>query len=127
MTLGSSSLGCRSGEVDRLADDVEVDLTEYPALQTVGETVTIDVDELALPLAITRRAEGGDADAFIVTGTECNHANCGVVRKGDGWHCPCHGSSFALDGRLLEGPATESLASYEYEIEGDVMTVFADG
>jgi Rieske Fe-S protein len=42
----------------------------------------------------------------------CPHLG-GVVRWNDqeqSWDCPVHGSRFAPDGTLLEGPATEGLA-----------------
>jgi Rieske Fe-S protein len=29
------------------------------------------------------------------------------------WDCPLHGSRFAADGRLLEGPTTNDLASLD--------------
>ncbi|MFD6444342.1 FAD-dependent oxidoreductase [Promicromonospora sp. NPDC060204] len=45
----------------------------------------------------------------------CPHLG-GVVRWNDqeeSWDCPVHGSRFAADGTLLEGPATEGLAPAE--------------
>ncbi|MGB6649946.1 MAG: ubiquinol-cytochrome c reductase iron-sulfur subunit [Bacteroidota bacterium] len=39
----------------------------------------------------------------------CPHLGC-VVRKGEGgFRCPCHGSRFDEEGRVLSGPAARSL------------------
>ncbi|MEU4547747.1 FAD-dependent oxidoreductase [Nonomuraea dietziae] len=45
----------------------------------------------------------------------CSHMGC-VVAFNDAertWECPCHGSRFALDGSILQGPATEPLKRIE--------------
>lgn len=41
----------------------------------------------------------------------CPHMKCGLVfnREEKTWDCPCHGSRFDLDGKLLEGPASKDL------------------
>ena len=48
-----------------------------------------------------------------------------VRPKGDGvrLHCPCHGSSFSLDGTVTAGPATTSLLRYTAEFDGSTVVV----
>lgn len=50
---------------------------------------------------------------FTALSAVCPHEQCtvGFVSAKDGFLCPCHGSRFAADGKLLEGPATRALSS----------------
>jgi Rieske Fe-S protein len=43
----------------------------------------------------------------------CPHMGCIVQWNGfeKCWDCPCHGSQFAPDGKVLNGPAVSSLAA----------------
>jgi Rieske Fe-S protein len=54
------------------------------------------------------RAE--DGELFAVSPV-CTHQGCQVNfnRAERSWDCPCHGSRFAPDGTVLEGPATHRL------------------
>lgn len=113
--------GCANpGSVDVLTEDFTVKISEVPELQEIGKTALVDAGTLR-PIAITHIAEGD----FIVTGTECNHQHCGVTRSGDGWRCPCHGSTFTLEGDLLGGPATAGLTVYDWTLDGDLLTILA--
>jgi glycine/D-amino acid oxidase-like deaminating enzyme/nitrite reductase/ring-hydroxylating ferredoxin subunit len=52
-----------------------------------------------------------DAGELHVLSPRCTHLGCIVGWNGADrmWECPCHGSCFAGDGTLLEGPATLDL------------------
>ena len=39
----------------------------------------------------------------------CTHLGCIVAETRDGFACPCHGSKFGPDGRVLGGPAPRPL------------------
>lgn len=56
-------------------------------------------------VAIFRDAEGVYAVSRI-----CTHLGCVVMTEADGFRCPCHGSRFALDGKVTKGPAPKALA-----------------
>jgi len=48
---------------------------------------------------------------FLVT-TRCTHLGCELSWNQDelSWDCPCHGSRYTYDGRLISGPAQEGIA-----------------
>ncbi|GAA1874134.1 hypothetical protein GCM10009836_63970 [Pseudonocardia ailaonensis] len=56
--------------------------------------------------------------------TTCPHQGCEVSRvQGATLVCPCHGSSFGLDGSLKSGPATKGLTPTKVSVSGDQLTV----
>lgn len=59
-------------------------------------------------VAVCRGADG----ALCAVSARCPHMGCTVAWNAgeQSWDCPCHGSRFAPDGSLLEGPAHEGLA-----------------
>jgi len=50
---------------------------------------------------------------------ECTHLGCRVRPMAEGFLCPCHGSRYAADGRVLGGPAARPLARVPLEPTGD--------
>ena len=55
----------------------------------------------------------------------CSHQGCNVDWKDTEFVCPCHGSKFAADGSVVNGPAPDPLSSFEAKVDGDVVLVKA--
>lgn len=62
------------------------------------------------------RGEDGTVSAVSA---RCTHLGCLVAFNAAerSWDCPCHGSRFGIDGRVIEGPATRRLRAEDLEPE----------
>jgi len=50
-----------------------------------------------------------DDEGFYAISSTCTHLGCTVARSKDGFACPCHGSRFNSQGRVVGGPAPRPL------------------
>jgi glycine/D-amino acid oxidase-like deaminating enzyme/nitrite reductase/ring-hydroxylating ferredoxin subunit len=59
------------------------------------------------------RDEGGHIHALSAT---CTHLGCQLAfnTADRSWDCPCHGSRFDIEGRVLQGPAVKNLPARKY-------------
>jgi cytochrome b6-f complex iron-sulfur subunit len=62
---------------------------------------------------------------LIAVNPTCTHAGCLVEWLADGkkFVCPCHGSEFAVDGKVLLGMTSTPLKIYTAKIEGSSVLV----
>jgi 3-phenylpropionate/trans-cinnamate dioxygenase ferredoxin reductase subunit len=91
-----------------LADpDTPLPGTEEPPVELVpGEGVVLERGEDSVAVA------KDTAGVVHAVSAVCTHLGCIVEWNADDqtWDCPCHGSRFAIDGEVIEGPAAEPLA-----------------
>jgi len=64
-----------------------------------------------------------DEEGFAAVSAVCTHLGCVVASGPDGFECPCHGSRFARDGRVTQGPAPSPLAWFELSLAPDGQIV----
>ena len=56
---------------------------------------------------------------FAALSPICTHLGCTVEIQGDRLVCPCHGSTYDREGRVLRGPAERALHRYPATLTGD--------
>ncbi len=79
------------------------DVNEFP----VGSRTV----RMEIPAVIYNQA--GDISAYRLI---CTHLGCRVEEAGSDFECPCHGSVFDRNGKVIKGPAQKPLPAFEVEI-----------
>jgi cytochrome b6-f complex iron-sulfur subunit len=69
-------------------------------------------------VAIFRDKQG--VHAISIT---CTHLGCIIKPSATGFDCPCHGSRFAPDGKVIKGPAPSPLPWRKVTLDGPVCVV----
>lgn len=63
-------------------------------------------------------------DSLLALSSTCTHKKCRLKSQPDRtFYCPCHGSSFDKDGRVLRGPAVRDLPVFETSMETGQLQV----
>ena len=98
----------------------------FQALGTVEQLkekgVIVDKRNAPKPVAIFRHP---DTNELVAINSMCTHQGCTVQLNPEAKElaCPCHGSKFALDGKVVNPPATENLDVFEVKQEDNLLLV----
>lgn len=84
-----------------------------------GVDLLADVPGSRFPIYLRKANDG----AYTAVSLRCTHRGCQPDPEADRLTCPCHGSEFAFDGRVLMGPADRPLARHEVEIQNDALLI----
>lgn len=98
-----AACGSDGGSTGATAVSVEVRLSDYPALGTVGGIAKIA--GTSTPVAVVR-ADAGSYRAFSLV---CPHERATVGIQGNGFKCPLHGATFNATGTWTGGERTSGL------------------
>lgn len=120
---GISLSGCVSStapivRAQVLSNRIRVDLAR-PELANTGDGIQLSADELDYPILLIRVSP----DRFVALSTECMHLGCAVKKQPSVIRCPCHGSVYDLEGKVLNGPTEQPLRQYEVRLLGTVAEV----
>ena len=84
---------------------VKVSPAKVPALKRIGGKVVLPNIKGA-PAALVRTGQS----SYVALNLRCPHAGATVSPTSTGFTCPSHGSRFAPDGDVTQGPAARDLA-----------------
>jgi menaquinol-cytochrome c reductase iron-sulfur subunit len=114
-----------AGQPLRVAADHDVKPDKPLRVTAVGEVqdAWLRLDHVTVGSCwLVRASEGAPIRAFS---TVCPHLGCGIDfnEKTSKFDCPCHQSSFDLDGRCLSGPSPRGLDELEVSADNHEVLV----
>ena len=98
---------------------VRLVLADHPELGRPDGALKILPQGATNPLYVLRL----DGDRFAVLSPICTHQGCTVDIQGPRLVCPCHGSTYDREGRVLRGPAERSLARVGAALSDGVLVI----
>ena len=114
--------GCASlvtHPVPMSAGRVRVSLAAFPDLGRPDGAIKLLPEGMVDPIYVLARGTGD----FGALSPICTHRGCTVNVQGDRLVCPCHGSTYDRDGRVLKGPAQRALARYPVTRSGNDLVI----
>lgn len=108
-----------------------VKLSTFTALQSQNSSIRLALNSFNptagsaspyYPILVNR----GTGTQFYALSAQCTHAGCVVPTFGS--PCPCHGSTYNIDGTVAGGPAPSALTSYPITYDGNnLLTIQVPG
>jgi Rieske Fe-S protein len=111
MLTAAALPGCASVAALRVTPSegaVRLPIRNFPQLARRGGFLKIHPEGAATPLYVLALDNGGYAALSPI----CTHRGCTVNIEGAQLPCPCHGSVFDREGRVLRGPAERPLKRF---------------
>ena len=100
---------------------IVVQLDDFPELKSVGGSIVGKTPGYANPIVIARVRD----DLFSALDAICTHMRCTVSYNALNLtlDCPCHGSTYEVDGTVIGGPAPRALRTFTAHSDGTTLTI----
>ena len=98
---------------------LELAFAHHPELTEAGGSLKVLPAGTSEPVYILAREDG----TFAALSPICTHLGCTVEIEGARLVCPCHGSTYDREGRVLQGPAQQPLVRYRTRVSPDGVLV----
>ena len=98
---------------------IRLSLRQYPELAEPRGSLRLLPDGWEDPVYLLVLDGGG----YAAVSSVCTHRGCTVDLGGPGLACPCHGSQYDREGRVMRGPANRALTRYPVRASGDELII----
>lgn len=120
--VGSVASGCATASIYRIGSTngrILINPTDYSELGQSGGMIQFRINGVADPLILIRQK-----DAYQAFSAVCTHLRCFVRPSNHFLMCPCHGSTFDLEGNAVRGPAEQPLARYKTKMSAEGIEIY---
>ena len=87
-----------------------------------SKAIVVQVPELEYPIFIVQNV----GDNYHALSVRCTHQGCHVRPKGEALACPCHGSTYDLEGNVIRGPAKAPLKRFDVMVTANGIDVIVN-
>ena len=106
-------------------ENIAVDISEFEeqkdGVTTLRTFVIVKNDQIPFPIALYRN---GDKN-YVALYLECTHSGCELRPASTVLLCPCHGSEFSTEGKVLNPPAEKDLRQFPVIVsENKILILF---
>lgn len=88
----------------------------------IGEPAGFPAGEIRMPAGRSVFVFHDDSGYYAISAI-CTHLGCIIKLAADQFVCPCHGSRFTLNGKVISGSASKPLDWYEVSLAPDGQLV----
>ena len=121
--LTTSVLGACASLVTRSVTPIDgalrLALVHYPELAADGGSLKVVATGIPDPIYVLALGNR----RFAALSPVCTHLGCTVEIEQSRLVCPCHGSTYDREGRVVRGPAEQSLTRFKAELSSDDVLV----
>lgn len=119
LVSGCGTTGLTVYRLPRRGTEIQIRIDDFPELAKAGGAVEIVIESQGDSIVVLRTSE----TEFLALSPICTHLGCTVHKEPGGFRCPCHGSTYALDGTVVRGPAERSLTVYLSNLENNILHI----
>ena len=99
--------------------ELVVNIAAFPELSSIGGGIMVTAKEILDPIYLVRV----NGDSFRALSSKCSHQGCTVRLLAGFFQCPCHGSTYSIEGEVVRGPANQPLPEYKITLRDGLVSI----